>query len=173
MDRIQSAAFQKDRARKKAFANWEREFGLERCLAQFKLRWPVTQVKVMYSASASLQNPPLSGHHALWAAATEVKKDENGKKTRIPKYSRHTTSAALQLAVDHAFTGSYARRFRPADPPETTACALAEQLPDLRHISFGNAHAYFNTASMQEYTRTIGRSLWRSYIPPSNTHINS
>jgi hypothetical protein len=39
MDHIQSAAFQKDRARKKAFTNWEREFGLEHCLAQFRLRW--------------------------------------------------------------------------------------------------------------------------------------
>jgi hypothetical protein len=35
MDRVQSAAFQKSRARQKAFANWEHEFGLEHCLAQF------------------------------------------------------------------------------------------------------------------------------------------
>jgi hypothetical protein len=42
---------------------------------------------------------------------------------RAPFYQAHrTTSAALQLAVDHAFTRSYARRFRPADLPETTTC---------------------------------------------------
>jgi hypothetical protein len=35
MDRIQSASFQKSRARQKAFLTWEHKFGLEQCLAQF------------------------------------------------------------------------------------------------------------------------------------------
>jgi hypothetical protein len=122
MDRVQSAAFQKDRACKKAFDNWEREFGLERCLAQFKLRWLGDSGEGHAYREHIIKEPPSVGHHPLWAAATEVKKDQNGKKTRIPKYSRHTTSAALQLAVDHTFTRTYARRFRPADPPETTTC---------------------------------------------------
>jgi hypothetical protein len=45
-----------------------------------------------------------------------MEKDDRGKKTKRPLYSRRTTSTAFQLAVDHAFTGSYAKRFRPADP---------------------------------------------------------
>jgi hypothetical protein len=134
MDRIQSAAFQKDRARKKAFANWEREFGLERCLAQFRLRWTGDSGEGHAFREGIIKEPPSVGHHPLWAAATEVEKDENGKKTRIPKYSRRTTSAALQLAVDHAFTGSYTKRFRPADPPETTTCPCRAQNRTPTHL---------------------------------------
>jgi hypothetical protein len=134
MDRIQSAAFQKDRARQKAFNNWEREFGLERCLAQFKLRWLGDSGEGHAFRERIITEPPSTGHHALWAAATEVKKDANGKKTCIPKYSRHVTSAALQLAVDHAFTGSYARRFRLADPPETTTCPCGSLTRSPTHL---------------------------------------
>jgi hypothetical protein len=132
--RIQSAAFQKDRARKKAFANWEREFGLERCLAQFKLRWLGESGEGHAYQEHIIKEPPSVGHHPLWAAATEVKKDDNGKKTHIPKYSRHATSAALQLAVDHAFTGTYARHFHPADPPETTTCPCGAHSRSPSHL---------------------------------------
>jgi hypothetical protein len=45
-----------------------------------------------------------------------------------------TTSAALQLAVDHAFTGTYARRFRPADPPETTTCPCGARTRSPSHL---------------------------------------
>jgi hypothetical protein len=134
MDRIQSAAFQKDRARKKAFANWEHEFGLERCLAQFKLRWTGDSGEGHVFREQIITEPPSVGHHPLWSAATETKKDENGKKTKIPKYSQRTTSAALQLAVDHAFTGTYARRFRPADPPETTTCPCGAYTRSPSHL---------------------------------------
>jgi hypothetical protein len=134
MDRIQSAAFQKDRARKKAFANWEHKFGLERCLAQFRLRWLGDSGEGHVFRERIITEPPSVGHHPLWAAATEVKKDENGKKTRIPKYSRQNHICALQLAVDHAFTGSYARRFRPADPPETTACPCGAHTRSPSHL---------------------------------------
>ncbi|KAH9025986.1 hypothetical protein EDB85DRAFT_2149441 [Lactarius pseudohatsudake] len=51
------------------------------------------------------------GHHPLWTAATNMERDNNGKKTQTPKFTtftRRTTSTALQVATDHAFTGTYA-----------------------------------------------------------------
>jgi hypothetical protein len=166
MDCIQSAAFQKDHARKKAFANWECEFGLERCLAQFRLRWLGDSGEGHVFREHIIKEPPSVGHHPLWAAATEVKKDNNGKKTRIPKYSRHATSAALQLAVDHAFTGTYARRFRPADPPETTTCPcrahsrspshlICKCLCLLQHCINAGIHTHNHTLTLEKLHSSI------------------
>jgi hypothetical protein len=161
MDRIQSAAFQKDHARKKAFTNWEHEFGLERCLAQFRLRWTGESGEGHIFREGIITEPPSVGHHPLWAAATEVEKDENRKKTRIPKYSRRTTSAALQLAVDHAFTGSYTKHFRPADPIETTTCPcgacirspshLIQECPQLlQHCINAGIHTHNHTLTLEK-----------------------
>jgi hypothetical protein len=36
LDRIQSAAYQKDRARAQAFLNWEVDFHRERCISDFR-----------------------------------------------------------------------------------------------------------------------------------------
>jgi hypothetical protein len=35
---------------------------------------------------------------------------------------------------DHAFTGSYAQRFRPSDPPETLACPCGVSLRTPTHL---------------------------------------
>ena len=43
-------------------------------------------------------------------------------------------STALQLAVDHTFTGSYTARFRPSDPPHTLSCICGARLRDPDHI---------------------------------------
>ncbi|KAH9021926.1 hypothetical protein EDB84DRAFT_1250813, partial [Lactarius hengduanensis] len=34
----------------------------------------------------------------------------------------------------HTFTGTYARRFRPSDPPETTSCPCGEATRSAEHI---------------------------------------
>jgi hypothetical protein len=134
MDHIQSASFQKSRARQKAFLAWEHEFGLERCLAQFRLCWTGDSGEGHAHREKIITEPPSGSNHPLWVAATDVEKDEFGRKTRRPLYSRHTTSAAVQLAVDHTFTGSYAKHFRPADPPETLACTCGAPLRTPTHL---------------------------------------
>jgi hypothetical protein len=134
MDRVQSASFQKDRARHKAFLDWEHEFGLERCLATFKLRWTGSSGEGHAHREKIISEPPSVANHPLWVAATDVEKDEFGRKTRRPLYSRRTTSAAIQLAVDHAFTGSYTQRFQPADPPESLACKCGASLRTPSHL---------------------------------------
>ena len=83
--------------------------------------------------TAAITEPPSIHHHPLWKEATSLTKKVAGQR-RKPKYTRRTTSTALQLAVDHAFTGSYARRFRPADPPETHLCVCGPVLRDPAHL---------------------------------------
>jgi hypothetical protein len=99
----------KDRAHHKAFLDWEHEFGLECCLAQFRLRWTGSSGKGHTHREKIISDPPSTANHPLWVAATDVERDEHSQKTHCLLYSCHTTSAAVQLAVDHAFTGSYAQ----------------------------------------------------------------
>ncbi|KAH9023992.1 hypothetical protein EDB84DRAFT_1274045 [Lactarius hengduanensis] len=40
----------------------------------------------------------------------------------------------MQVATDHAFTGTYSQRFRPSDPPEHVACPCGHPLRSAEHI---------------------------------------
>jgi hypothetical protein len=99
----------------------------------------------------------VSSNHPLWVAATDVEKDEFGRKTKRPLYSRRTTSAAVQLAVDHAFTGSYAKRFRPSDPIETTACKCGAPIRTPSHLIRECPHHYQAriNAGIHSHMRTL------------------
>jgi hypothetical protein len=124
----------KDRARARAFTNWEIDFYRERCISDFRAN--VTgHPSDGHAHTFVITEPPSEHHHPLWSAATAVEKDERGKKTKRPLYTRRTTSTAFQLAVDHAFTGSYAQRFRPSDTPETLACPCGVPLRTPQHIT--------------------------------------
>ena len=59
----------------------------------------------------AIVEPPSEVHHPLWREATCTQLDDFGLKTKKPLYRRHTTSTAIQLVVDHAFTGTYATHF--------------------------------------------------------------
>lgn len=169
IDRIQSAAFQKDRARRKAFQDWENEFGLEQCLAQFRLNVTGHAGEGHAYSERIIVDPYSVSHHPLWAAATDMERDEHGKKTRRPRYSRRVTLAAFQLAVDCALTGSYAHRFRPADPPETTTCPCRANYRTPTHlirecplylrprINHG-IHNHMRTLSLAQLHHTIPRA---------------
>jgi hypothetical protein len=127
LHRIQSAAYQKDRARARAFASWELEWRGER--AKHALQLEATGRSTESAAyTHAIRRPPDGRNHPLWAAAVKKKKDDNGNKTKVPLYSRRTTSIALQLAVDHAFTGTYVTRFRPGDPAEASHCPCGNLL---------------------------------------------
>jgi hypothetical protein len=133
MDRVQSAAYQKDRARRKAFLNWEKDYWLARARNNLQVDatgFPLDGAAYQYLIS----QPPSEMNHPLWSAATAMEKDERGRKTRRPLFSRRTTSTTLQLAVDHAFTGSYAKRFRPLDPPPTLRCPCGHPLRTPHHL---------------------------------------
>ena len=84
LDRIQSAAFQKDRARKIAFRNWERDFFLDRTLEAFNFRWRGITPSHAYIHTITLL--PSEVHHPLWREATRTQPDELGLKTKRPLY---------------------------------------------------------------------------------------
>jgi hypothetical protein len=110
MDRILSAAYQKDRARRRAFHQWELEYHLTRARNDLQVNatgTPLDGAAYQYAIS----QPPSKVNHPLWSATVAMEKDKRGRKTQHPLFSRRTTSTALQLAVDHAFTGSYTSKF--------------------------------------------------------------
>ena len=101
-------------------------------LADFRAKWVGTLVGAAYMHA--ITQPPLEKHHPLWKAAVDMEKDKFSRKTKCPLYRRHTTSTALQLAMDHAFTGSYAKRFRQADLVEMLGCSCGTPLHTPNHI---------------------------------------
>ena len=118
----------------------------------------------------TILDPPSGHNHPLWKAAVELEKDELGRKTRRPKYSRRITSTALQLAVDHAFTGSYAARFRPADPPESLACPCGVPLRTPQHLIL-QCHRFFTPrldSGIYSFHRTLRYS--QLYSSTQNAH---
>ena len=131
LDCIQSVAFQKDQARKIAFRNWERDFFLDRTLEAFNFRWQGLTPSHAYLHA--IVEPPSEIHHPLWREATRTQLD-SGLKTKKPLYRRHTTSTAIQLAVDHAFTVTYATCFHPSDPPESMRCPCGKPTRSPTHI---------------------------------------
>jgi hypothetical protein len=147
MDRILSAAFQKDRARRAAFHQWELEYKVARTRNALHIESTGSSLDGA-AYQYAISQPPSKVNHPLWSAAVAMEKDERGRKTRRPLFTRRTTSTALQLAVDHAFTGSYARRFRPNDPPLSLQCPCGYHLrnPDhlIRHCCFHYLHRLSN-----------------------------
>jgi hypothetical protein len=167
LDRIQSAAYQKDRARARAFLNWEVDFHRERCISDF--RAAVTgQPTNGHAHTHVILDGPSTHHHPLWSAAVDMEKDDRGKKTKCPLYSRRTTSTAFQLAVDHAFTGSYAQRFRPADPPETLTCPCGAPLRTPQHIT-QDCPLFYQTR-VNHAIHTYGRTIAYSALYNSHPH---
>ena len=140
LHKVQSAAFQKAHAREHTFQQWAQEWYLAR--AQNTLQLNATGLPLDGAAfTYAICELPSGSNHPLWDAAVEVLKDDMGRKTRKPKYSRldsrRTTSTALQLAVDHTFTGSYAARFRPSNPPESQYCPCGALWRDPSHLTSG------------------------------------
>jgi hypothetical protein len=133
MDRVQSTTYQKDHARRRAFLHWERDYWL--ACAHNNLQVSATGFPLDGAAyQYAISQPPSEKNHPLWSATTAMEKDKWGRKTRHPLFSRRTTSTTFQLAVDHAFTGSYAKRFRPLDPPSSLRCPCRHPLHTPHHL---------------------------------------
>ncbi|KAH9016990.1 hypothetical protein EDB85DRAFT_1897866 [Lactarius pseudohatsudake] len=151
VERMQSVAYQKDRARQKAFQEWAAEWEKR----QGEIR--AGRKTASFADKITLTKPPDGNNHPLWSAATECERDNKGKKTNKALFSRRTTSTALQIAVDHAFTSSYATRFRPADPPESLRCPCGEPLRSSSHALYHCQRYYFerHAFGVVRYGRTI------------------
>jgi hypothetical protein len=133
MDRILSAAYQKDCAHRRAFHQWELDYHLARAHNNLQVSTtglPLDGVAYQYAIS----QPPSKVNHPLWSTAVTMEKDAWGCKTRHPLFTRRTTSTTFPLAVDHAFTGSYAKRFRPLNPPHSLWCPCGHPLCNPNHL---------------------------------------
>ncbi|KAH9168440.1 hypothetical protein EDB89DRAFT_1909283 [Lactarius sanguifluus] len=139
--RVQSAAKQKDSARKEAVENWAQDWQEKRREREAGGR------PRSFAHKHTITQPPNGGSHALWQAATQRAKDSKGNKTRKFRFNRRTTSTAIQVAVDHAFTGTYVDRFRPNDPPEARECPCGYQTRSSLHII--HSCTRFNAARCQ------------------------
>ncbi|KAH9018523.1 hypothetical protein EDB84DRAFT_1442388 [Lactarius hengduanensis] len=151
VERVQSAAYQKDRARQKVYQEWAAEW--ER--RQGEIRGGSRAAS--FVDKTTLTKPPDGNNHPLWLAATDCEKDGRGKRTKKPLFSRRTTSTAFQVAVDHTFTGSYASRFRPTDPPESLRCPCREPLRTSAHALYHCQRYHFERRAfgVVRYNRTI------------------
>jgi hypothetical protein len=77
---------------------------------------------------------PDGRHHPLWKAATE-----KGKNKQSAPFSRHTTTTAFRLAIGHAFTSDYSKRFKPDLPPEASACPCGFEDRSFHHLVYNCA----------------------------------
>jgi hypothetical protein len=96
MDCILSAAFQKDRARRAAFHQWELEYKAARTRNTIHIESygsPLDGVAYQYAIS----QPPSEVNHPLWSAAVAMEKDKRGHKTRRPIFSWRTTSTTVTV----------------------------------------------------------------------------
>ena len=125
---MNSAAYQKSVARSRAFKAWEVQYQRTLCVEQFNANNGIPR---RFAYTHTLVDGPSTHNHPLWREATKSTKHMGRKK---PIYHRRQTSTAFQLAVDHAFTGSYAKRFRPSDPPESHACQCGFHMRDPNHF---------------------------------------
>jgi hypothetical protein len=62
-------------------------------------------------------------------------KGPDGKRTKKYRFPRRITSTAIQVAVDHAFTGTYVDRMRTNDPPEARRCPCGHALRSPEHVA--------------------------------------
>jgi hypothetical protein len=91
-----------------------------------------------------------------------MEKDERGHKTR------RTTSTTLQLAVDHSFTGSYASRFRPLDPPSSLRCPCGHPMRSPHHLIRDCRLFYLKRIGHRliDHSRTLSlKTLFLSRLP--------
>ena len=78
LDRVQSAAYQKDRARTKPFFEWEIDYHYDRMMEKFLAQWDGARIRDAYVYAIAL--PPSTTHHRLWKEAIKVETDDRGRK---------------------------------------------------------------------------------------------
>ena len=120
LNRVQSAAYQKQVTRQRAFSKWAEEWQEER-----RKRYGRDSFAYEYA----LTQPPNGQNHPLWKAAVD-------KTEGVPSFSRHTTTTALRLAVGHAFISDYTRRFRPDIPEDENYCACGFPDHSFHHVLY-------------------------------------
>ncbi|KAH8985306.1 hypothetical protein EDB92DRAFT_2028806 [Lactarius akahatsu] len=131
VNRINSASFQKARVRTLAFNAWGHRWYANRLIPVFRSQ--VLGEPLSFHQTYTDIFPPDPKHpHPLWQQATAAEKLPSGR--RQPRHTCHTTSTLMQVATDHAFTGTYVQRFHTNDPSENISCPCGKAVRDAEHI---------------------------------------
>ena len=83
----------------------------------------------------ALPHGPDGTNHPLWTAAVATSLNPTSSR-RVPLFTRHTTSTALHLAVGHAFTAEYMRRFWLDLPLDELACPCGWPDASFTHLLY-------------------------------------
>ena len=129
LDRVQSAAYQKDRARTKAFLEWERDYHYDRMMEKF-LRSGTGPVSGMHTSMPSLYHPPplitASGKRpSKWKQMTEDANDSLPPPRCFTTGNRPCLHRLLRFPVSP---------LRPPPPPSTYSFTCGEVLRDPDYI---------------------------------------
>jgi hypothetical protein len=97
----------------------------------------------------------------------DVARAEKSAETAPPSLDHARENPLLQLAMDHAFTGSYVVRFRPNDPEEASACPCGAIFKTDSHVFYDCSHNLIPVArhlSRMVYngTKTPYHAIYRS-----------
>ena len=80
MDSIQSAAYQKGRAKTRAYQQWECQYRHNRMQEEFRTTWLGTvAVPPQFCYQHAITEPPSIHHHPLWKEATSLTKKVAGQ----------------------------------------------------------------------------------------------
>lgn len=109
---VLSATFQKAKSRAEALEQWVQEW--------------YKKPRASHAYRLALSKPPDGYSHPLWAAALKAE----------PPPSCSTFCTALHLAVGHAFTVEYTRRFKSDFEPLDVICECGFEERTLAHIVF-------------------------------------
>lgn len=157
LDRVQSAAYQKDRARTKAFLEWERDYHYDRMMEKF-LRSGTGPVSGMHTSMPSLYHPPplitASGKRpSKWKQMTEDANDS------LPPPRCFTTGSRPCL---HRLLRFQVSPLRPPPPAHTRSHAGRSSV--ILITSYTSFDCSINFASTLLSTRPTTLSHSGSYI---------
>jgi hypothetical protein len=125
---------------------------------------PISCVAALPSVGGASLSYSSESFHFLWTGGHTLHRAH----TLVFPCKCKGESTAFQLAVDHAFTGSYARRFRPADPPETLTCPCGCPLRTPQHIT-RECPLYYQIR-VNHAIHTHGRTIAYSALYNSHPH---
>ncbi|KAH9009346.1 hypothetical protein EDB85DRAFT_2162819 [Lactarius pseudohatsudake] len=104
LNRVNSASYQKVRARSIAFMRWEGRWHENRLIPLFRHEWVGEQLS-FHQTYSDIYPPDPERPHPLWLQSTAAETLPSGR--RRAKHTRCSTSTLMQVATDHAFTGTY------------------------------------------------------------------
>jgi hypothetical protein len=168
--RVQSAAFQKDRARARAFQNWEVDFHQECCISDFHAAVTGTPTNRHHTHTSSLMGrPPTTTHSGL--RLSTWRKTQGARKPNAPSTPAAPPPPHYNLQWTTPSPGLTLNSFALRTLPKHSHAPVAP--PSVLHnISHGNAHYSIKPALITQSTPMGVQSLILPSITPTPTNYS-